>query len=135
MKRLLSTKYSNGAFNFAMLFLRLTFGVLLFAAGYGKLTNYQEFSSNMMNFLGLGQQVSAALLIFAEVFCTALVVLGLFTRLATIPIIIAMSVALFKAHDAQIFGDGRSSGLFLIGFIVIFLLGPGKISVDGAMGK
>ena len=46
-----------------------------------------------------------------------------------------MSVALFKAHNMDFFGDGQVAAIYLAGFIVILLIGPGKISVDGMIGK
>lgn len=88
-----------------------------------------------MHFLGLGPSISLALLIFAEFFCSAFVLLGVFTRLATIPLIIAMSVALMKAHKGLIFTEGEHAALYIVGFLVLLLVGPGKISADGMMGK
>jgi putative oxidoreductase len=70
MKKLLSTKYSAGAFNMAMLLLRLGLGILMLHAGYYKLTHYAALQSNFMNFLGLGKSVSLALVVFAEFFCS-----------------------------------------------------------------
>jgi putative oxidoreductase len=75
------------------------------------------------------------LVVFAEFFCSLFLILGLFTRLATIPLIITMCVALFKAHNAEVFGDGQMAALYLAGYVALFLTGPGKISVDGMIGK
>jgi putative oxidoreductase len=75
------------------------------------------------------------MVIFAEFFCALFIIIGLFTRLATIPLIITMSVALFKAHNVDIFGKGELAGLYLTCFLVLLLLGPGKVSVDGMTGK
>lgn len=52
------------------------------------------------------------------------------TRLATIPLIIAMSVALFFSHHGDIFGKGEHPALYLLGFIVLLISGPGKFSLD-----
>jgi len=135
MKQLLSTKYSAGAFNAAMLLLRLAVGFLMINHGYGKLVHFGEMQGKFMNFLGLGQTVSLALVVFAEFFCSIFLILGLFTRLSSIPLIVAMSVALFKAHNADFFGDGEKAAIFLGCYLVLLILGPGKISVDGMSGK
>lgn len=135
MKKLLSTKYSAGAFNAAILVLRLGTGLLMMNHGYDKLIHFGSMHSKFMNFMGIGTSLSLALLIFAEFFCSIFLVLGLFTRLATIPLIVAMSVALFKAHNAEIFGKGELPALYLTVYIVLLLIGPGKISVDGMVGK
>jgi len=135
MKKLLSTRYSAGGFNFAMLLLRFGLGVLMMNHGYSKLTNFAEMQSKFMNFLGLGTTVSLSMVIFAEFFCSLFLIIGLFTRLSTIPLIITMGVALIKAHKMEIFGDGEHAALYLVAYFVLLILGPGKISVDGMAGK
>lgn len=88
-----------------------------------------------MDPFGIGSTASLALLVFAEFFCSAFIILGLFTRLAAVPLVIAMGVALFKAHKGQYFGEGESAGLYLVCFLAILILGPGKISLDKFIGK
>jgi putative oxidoreductase len=135
MKRILSTKYSAGAFNFAMLVLRLGLGVLMLSHGYTKLIHFNEWKGSFINFIGLGSTLSLCLDIFAEFFCSIFLILGLFTRLAVIPILIAMSVALFKVHHGHLFADGERAAIYLACTITILFCGPGKISVDGMIGK
>lgn len=135
MKKLISTRYSEGAFNFAMLLMRIFFGILLMNHGYDKLIHYSEHHDKFMNFLGMGSTVSYTLVVFAEFFCSLFVVLGLFTRLACIPIVINMGVALIKAHEGKVFSEGEMSTLFLGAFLTLLIIGPGKISVDGMTGK
>ena len=135
MKRILSTKYSTGAFNFSMLILRLGLGVLMLSHGYSKLIHFHGMRGSFINFLGLGSTLSLSLDIFAEFFCSIFLILGLFTRLAVIPIMIAMSVALIKVHHGDIFGAGERAAIYLACSIAILFCGPGKISVDGMIGK
>jgi putative oxidoreductase len=135
MRKLLSIDYSQAAFNVAMFLLRVSFGVLMIPNGYNKLVHFAKMKSTFMNFLGMGSTVSLVLVIFAEFFCAMLVVLGLFTRLAVIPLIIAMSVVVIKAHDYDVFGKGEHGASFLVVFLVILMVGPGKASVDGLINK
>ena len=135
MKKLLSTKYSAGAFTTAVLLLRLCLGLLMMNHGYDKLIHFGTKHNSFMNFLGIGSTASLALVIFAEFFCSLFLILGLFTRLATIPLIIVMGVALFMAHNGEVFDKGEVAALYLMGYLVLLLLGPGKISVDGMVGK
>lgn len=135
MRKLLSTKYSAGAFNAAMLVLRLGVGILMMAHGYDKLIHFAEKQHSFMNFLGIGSTMSLALLIFAEFFCSLFLIIGLFTRLSVIPLIIATCVMVFKAHNSDVFGNGETAALFLTGYLVLLFVGPGKISVDGMTGK
>ncbi|MEO8413402.1 MAG: DoxX family protein [Ginsengibacter sp.] len=135
MKRILSTKYSTSAFNFAMLILRAALGVLMLHHGYDKLIHFDQMKGTFMNFLGLGSTISLTLEIFSEFFCSLFLILGLFTRLAVIPILIAMSVALFKVHHGELFGAGERAAIYLVCSITLLFCGPGKISVDGMIGK
>ena len=135
MKKLFSSKYSAGAVNTGMLLLRLSLGILMIHHGYEKITHFNDTAQNMPNLLGMGKTVNASLIIFAEFFCSLFLIIGIFTRLASIPLIIAMGVALFKAHNMDFFGDGQVAAIFLAGFVAILFIGPGKISVDGMIGK
>lgn len=139
MKKLFSTGTSDTAFNIATLILRLGFGLLLLLNfGYFKLTHYAQMQQQFGDPIGLGKSVSLALVVFAEFFCSAFVVLGLFTRLACIPIIITMAVAFFKVHHMTYSaspGTGQMALLFLLAFSVIILTGPGKVSLDRFIGK
>jgi len=135
MRKLFSSKYSAGAFNVAMLFLRLGFGILMMNHGYQKLLHFADKQHSFMNFLGMGSTLSLALVIFAEFFCALFIMLGLFTRLAAIPLIIATCVMIFKVHNGDVFGDGETAALYLTGFLVLLLVGPGRVSVDSMIGK
>lgn len=135
MKKLMSTSYSAGAFNAGMLLFRFGIGVLMINHGYDKLVHFSQMQKDFVNFLGLGQTISLCMVVFAEFFCSLFLILGLFTRLSAIPLLIAMCVALFKAHNSEIFGLGEKAALYLCAYLLILILGPGKISVDGMSGK
>ncbi len=135
MRRILSTKYSTGAFNLAMLVLRLGVGVLVANHGFGKLAHFSSTKHHFLSFLGMGSTISLSLVIFAEFFCSIFLILGLFTRLAAIPVIIVMLVALFKVHNGDLFAEGEKAAIYLAGSFALLLCGPGKISVDGMIGK
>ena len=135
MRKIFSTRTSDSAFTFGTLLLRLGAGSLMIVHGLDKLMHFGEKSGKFMNLFGMGTTTSLALTVFAEFFCAAFIILGLFTRLAAIPLIIAMSVALFFAHKGQFFGDGESAGLYLVCFLAILILGPGKASLDRFIAK
>jgi putative oxidoreductase len=135
MKKLLSINYSPWGFNISMLILRLGAGALMLQHGYDKLVKFGAIKKDFMSFLGMGSTASLALLIFAEFFCSMFLIMGLFTRLSAIPLIIGMCVALFKAHNGDFWGDGEQAAIYLVSFVVIFICGPGKVSVDGLINK
>lgn len=135
MKKLFSTRYSDNGVSFALLVLRLTIGGLLISHGFQKMMDFAEKSAGFADPFHIGPSASMALVIFAELFCSAFVILGLFTRLACIPPIIAMSVALFHAHNGDVFNTGEKSALFLGGFLTLLFTGPGKVSLDRLISK
>lgn len=82
--------------------------------------------------IGLGPEVSLILAAFAEGICAIFVIFGCYTRLASLIVMINMTVAVlfyhFPAGDA--FGGMEPALLYLLLFTGIFLLGPGKYSLD-----
>ncbi len=98
--------------------------------GYAKLTHFAEYQNNFVNLLGLGTVVSLSLAIFAEFGCSILLVLGLFTRLALIPLAFTALVIVFMAHGGEILGDGEHGFLYLGVYIALSLTGPGQYSID-----
>lgn len=135
MRKFFSVSFSQGAFNAAMLLLRLVFGALMMNHGYKKLVAFSRKKETFMDFLGTGSTVSLSLTIFAEFFCALFIIIGLFTRLSAIPLIVVMAVALFVSHNGDFFGEGEMAALYLCAFLCILLLGPGRISVDGMSSK
>jgi putative oxidoreductase len=79
---------------------------------------------------GIGALPSLALAVFAEVICAILLILGLLTRWALIPLIITMLVAVFIVHISDGFGTMEKALLYGVGFITLALTGPGKYSID-----
>ncbi len=135
MKKLFSTKYHAGAFNTALLILRLVAAGIMLKHGYGKLSNFDETASHMVSIFGLSTKVCTVLVIFSEFFCSILLILGLFTRFACIPLIITMIVAVMKVHHSDFIGDGETCTLYLACYTALLLTGPGKISIDGMISK
>ena len=129
--KLTSIRYSENTFNIGTLILRLGLGVLMIHHGYDKLIHFSTYKAQFINFMGIGVPASLGLDIFAEFFCAALLIFGFLTRLAAIPLVIAMAVAVWKGHGLDIFGQGEHAALFFVGFLTVLFLGPGKISVDG----
>jgi len=134
--KILSTKYGAGAFNFSMLFLRVVFGLLIIIKhGYMKMMNFSTLHTQFYNFLGLGSNTSLVLAIFAEVLCALFIVLGLFTRIAVIPLIIMMLVAIFGANSAKPLIESELALLYLGAFVTLLFCGPGRASIDGMINK
>ena len=120
--------------NLGLLALRLG-GSLMLLHGWPKMMNYSEYAAKFPDPIGLGPDFSLMLTIFAEVFCVVFVTLGLFTRFATIPLMITMLVAALIVHSGDAFSDREASiGYFLL-YAGIFFLGAGKYSLDNIFRK
>ena len=136
MRRLFSTRVSENALAFALLILRLGAGSLLLVKyGFNKLVHFASIAPRFADPFHIGSTTSLALVIFAEFFCSAFIIIGLFTRLACIPLVISMSIALFLANKGDFFGKGEAAGLYLVIFVMLLFTGPGKVSLDRLVGK
>lgn len=103
--------------------------------GWSKLMNFKERLSTFSDPIGLGSEVSLTLIVFAEFFCSLFLILGLYTRLALIPLIIAMIVVAFIVHGDDPFGTKEKALLFLVAYLSLFFTGPGKYSLDSRLKK
>ncbi len=101
--------------------------------GWDKLTHFNEYSAEFLNFMGLGPSVSLALTIFAEFFCAIAVLLGFFTRLAVIPLIITMLVVILEVQWTSPLHEKMVPLFYLLGYCAIFMLGSGRYSLDAMM--
>ena len=80
--------------------------------------------------LGVGTIPSLMMAIFAEVFCSIFVILGLGTRLAVIPLIITMLVAVILVHANDPFGKKELGLMYLTIYMLLIVAGSGKYSID-----
>jgi len=66
----------------------------------------------------------------AELIGGILIVLGLFTRIAAIVLIINMAIITFVLGSGKIFEDDQHPFLLLVLFVYLFFVGAGKLSLD-----
>ncbi len=127
--------YSN-KINFSLLFLRVTSGIFMLTHGVGKFTKLIEGGTiKFANPIGIGPEASLVLVVFAEFFCSILLIMGIATRISAIPLIITMLVAGFIVHAGDPFAVKEKAFLFLVIFATITIAGAGKISVDNLIYK
>jgi len=131
---LIKLKFLPASADFGLLVLRLWLGISMFRIhGLGKL---QAFSSTLDNFQKMGfPKPLGACAILAEAACSLLLVLGLATRPAALFLAVTMSVAFAKVHKMVLVApSGTQTGelafIYLGGFVVLFLAGAGRFSVD-----
>ena len=86
-----------------LLILRVLVGITMLTHGVAKLTSFSELSATFSDPIGLGSTLSLILIIGAEIGCSLFVIVGAFTRLATIPLIFSMLVVIFIVHASDPF--------------------------------
>ena len=112
-----------------ILLIRLFFGALFFMHGLDKMSNFNELSYTYPSVFGFGSYMTLMLSIICEFACSMFFMAGCLTRIFLIPMIVAMGVAFFDIHDGMM-PDGELSLIYLILFIILYVTGPGRYSVD-----
>lgn len=115
--------------------LRLCVAGFMLTHGYPKLEKLLAGGEiQFLDFLGIGATASFALAVFAEVFCSVLLILGLGTRLASLALAITMGVAAFIRHGEDPFAKKEQALLYLLIYLTLLVFGPGRYSLDSMIG-
>lgn len=119
-----------------ILVLRLGMGGFMASHGFDKLMRFfADKPIEFVDYFGIGEPATLAMVVFAEFFCAICIVVGLKARWVAIPLIITMLVAAFVAHGDDPFAKKEKALLYLVGYTAIALLGSGKYSIDGILKK
>ena len=110
--------------------LRILPSAFMLTHGYPKLMKLVNGNTEFPNPFGIGEAPTLFLAVVGEFICPVLMIIGFKTRWAAIPSAITMLVAAFMIHGSDPFATKEKALLYLLIFVVVFLLGPGKYSVD-----
>lgn len=135
MLKLLHLSFLPKSSNAGLLILRLSVGLsMLLLHGRGKLMNFSATAGKFPALFGMSPTVNAGLAVFAEVVCSALLILGLFTRFAALMLAITMGVAFYKVHNLALAGEhsGELALVYLFAYVTLLFTGAGKFSMDRA---
>ena len=116
-----------------LLILRLSVGLsMLLLHGRLKILNFSATAEKFPALFGMSSSVNAGLAVFAEVVCSALIILGLFTRFAALMLAITMATAFFMVHKATLVGPGSGelALVYLFAYVTLLFTGAGKFSAD-----
>jgi putative oxidoreductase len=118
---------------------RLAVGLVFMSTGWGKVHNIEKVTGFFTS-LGIPAPHFHAILVgYSELLCGTALVLGLLTRLATIPLIVSMIVAILTAKlpDLHNVFDlvGFDELTYLVVLAMIAILGPGPVAVDAVLVK
>lgn len=110
--------------------LRIAPSAFFLTHGYPKLQKIIGGDFGFGDPIGIGAAPTLFLAVIAEFVCPILLILGFKTRWAAVLPAITMLVAAAIVHAADPFGKKEKALLFLVVFVAIIFLGPGKYSID-----
>ncbi len=114
-----------------LLFLRFGPGfIMAYTHGWDKLTHFGDYAQDFYSFLGLGGAFTLGIAVFAELICSILIVLGLGTRMASIPLLITMMIIVFDVGAGKPIYKIETPLLYMMIFVVLMITGAGKYSLD-----
>jgi len=118
----------------APLLMRLFVGYFFFETGWAKLHNLDAFTQRFVEWGIPHPAFNAALSGYTECIGGALIVVGLLTRLVSIPLIINMVVAILTVKLKKVAGlddfAELDEPLYALAFLWLMIAGPGCVSVD-----
>lgn len=110
-------------------------GFMLVGHGWGKLMNFNEQAARFPDPLSIGSTASLSGAVASEVVFAGLIILGLATRLAVLPLMFTMAIAAFMIHaGGPLFLPGAGAKepalMYCAAFGLLLFTGPGRYSVD-----
>lgn len=113
---------------------RVTVGWIFVQSGMGKLNNLEGVTDFFRSLQIPLPELMAPFVAGTELVCGLLIFIGLLTRLASLPLLGTMIVAILTAKLSEIesFGDlaGMSEFLYIILLVWLLLFGGGKFSIE-----
>lgn len=145
--------WQNTATAVGLLVLRLGVGGYMLTHGWGKLQSLLDGQYDAIGDpIGLGGFVSLTLAVLGEFVCSLLVMAGLATRLAAVPLVITMAVAAFVVHggdpwssetaanaffagEMEYPGSKEPAIIYLLAFLTLVFTGAGRFSIDALIQR
>ena len=127
---LIKVKDYSMPINLAILIVRVFTSIMMLTHGGPKFMKLLDGNLKFGDPIGLGSELSFILVVFAEFFCSILIIIGLGTRLAIFPLLITMLVALLIRHGADPVFDHLNIVAYIAAYIIFFFTGSGKYSLD-----
>ncbi|HGL4258814.1 DoxX family protein [Burkholderia dolosa] len=127
---------SRHAVDLGLLFLRVAASVLLIAVhGWPKIAHYTTEAAAIEDPFHLGRTLSIGFAIFAEVVCPLFMIVGLWPRLAALPVMIVTIVALVFVHPDWSLRDAQFAWMLLILFGTVAIAGAGRYALPNVVRR
>ncbi|MCA1733277.1 MAG: DoxX family protein [Acidobacteria bacterium] len=123
----------------AVILIRIMTGAVFLSEGIQKFLFPGELGVGRFAKIGIPEpEILAPLVGGVEIVCGLLLLLGLFTRAAAVPLIVTMSVAIATTKIPMLLRDGfwemahasRTDFSMILGTIFLLIVGPGPWSLD-----
>jgi len=115
--------------------LRVAVALLMLSHGVPKALEYETYVQSFPDPLNVGVEMSLRLILFAEIGCSVLLLLGLFGRFAAATLFIAMMVAVFVHHFHDVWPAQELPLLYASIYACLAFTGPGSVSIDAWVAK
>ncbi|WP_397453344.1 DoxX family protein [Pseudomonas sp. NA-150] len=128
------SKFAETTQHLGLLVLRISGSVFLLQVhGLPKLLNYAAELQRIEDPFHLGANLTLMLAIFAEVLCPLAIIAGVLARLACLPILTVLIIALAVVHPEWTLEQGQFGWLLLIIFTTVLIGGPGRFSLNSRL--
>jgi putative oxidoreductase len=117
-------------YDLSLLIFRVGVATLMLTHGYKKFMKLLEGSTGFADPIGIGETTTFYLAILSEFIAPIFIIIGYKTRLASIFPMMTMLTAALIVHANDPFARQEMPLLYLASFFMIFMVGPGKISLD-----
>ena len=138
--------FSGNAINvdFGLLIIRLIIGFLMAFYGYEKLIHFNEMAASdfwmkNVSFFGMSSKVALGLTVFAELGCSILLIVGLFTRVSLFFLLFCMGWIFLVVFPMSILDKGdngyqfNDAFVYFVIYLGLFFTGAGKYSLDSKL--
>jgi putative oxidoreductase len=144
MKKLLFNSAIAINLDLGLLIIRLIIGILMAFYGFEKMSHFSEMAASdfwmkNVNFLGMSGKIPLALTIFAELICSLLLIIGLFSRFALFALMFCMAYIFLVIFPLSILDKGENgyqfndAFVYFIVYLGLFFTGVGKYSLDAKL--
>ena len=141
MKKLFFNPANAINLDLGLLIIRLIIGLLMAFYGYEKLIHFNEMAASdfwmkQVSFMGLSSKIALGLTVFAELICSLLLILGLFTRISLFFLLFCMGWIFLVVFPFSILDKGDNGYQFNDAFVYFMIYlgllftGAGKYSLD-----
>jgi putative oxidoreductase len=136
MRKIISTQPNPYFLDLSLLIVRVLIALTMLTHGTPKLMKFTENSPlSFEDPLNIGVVPSLLLAVFAEFICSIFILIGLFTRVAVVPLMVTMLIAAFVVHKADGFAEQEKALIYLMVYFFLFVMGSGKYSIDRLIEK